>query len=331
MSKYGVEVLKDLKDSKNRVMMNVINHIEQRKKPKPSRRRQYSILTMILTVCIGVFVYNQHSEKNLLSSNDVQILDEELLSMSLKLGVDSTKEPLNPAFQERIEESLNSAFQARIEIDAYYAYALSKGIVLRQAAIDEQERLTREHFESISKDAKFIEDLSRINITPEKFYEEYMKPDNIKLVAYNELLKDYFKKYEESFQLHARFAVKKDAIDYFTSQYKEEISNLEKKYQLSSNPSDARSFNKQYKFGQIVAVEGDRFLVVSGALEEKISHLPYTEIIEKKQNGVWFPLHGVKDKIAVGKQVNITYTMKDDTISQGYDFAANLDEIEIIE
>lgn len=24
------------------------------------------------------------------------------------------------------------------------------------------------------------------------------------------------------------------------------------------------------------------------------------------QNGVWFPLHGVKDKIAVGKQVNIT-------------------------
>ncbi|MGN4125073.1 hypothetical protein ACMGD3_08670 [Lysinibacillus sphaericus] len=263
-------VLKDLTESKKRVMTNVVKHIEQREIPKPSRRWQYSMLTMILTVCIGLFVYNQYNEKNLLSSDNVQLLYEEALAKYLKLAVDN-------------KESVNATFQSRIEIDAYYAYALSKGIVLSQAAIVEQEKLTKEQFESISKDAKFIEDLSKLKITPDEFYEEYMKPDIIKFIAHNELLKDYLTKHEESFQLHANLAVKKQAMDYFTSQYKEKIAHLEKKYQLSSNPADANSINKQYKFGQIVAVEGDRFLVVSGALEEEISHLPYTEIIEKNK------------------------------------------------
>ncbi|MGE7093719.1 hypothetical protein ACQKII_20150 [Lysinibacillus sp. NPDC048646] len=314
MSKYGVEILKDLRESKKRVMTNVVQHIELRQNKKKSWRWQYSVLTIIFTACIGLFFYTQFNETNLVTSQEVDILNEDELTTMLK------------AHNVKSKESRNSVFQTLLEINAYYAYALSKGITLDKATIDEW--VSKKDLE---KDTNFHKTLAKLEITEDEFYEKYLTPINIKVGARNKLLQDYYKKYEDSFQLHAYLDVKTQAMDYFTSQYKEKIAYLEEKYQLSSNPTNADSFSKQYKFGQIVAVEGDRFLVVSGALEEEISHLPYTEIIEKKQNGVWFPLHGVEDKIAIGKQVNITYTMKDDTISQGYDFAANLDEIEMIE
>ncbi|QDQ02924.1 hypothetical protein FOH38_22115 [Lysinibacillus fusiformis] len=314
MSKHGVEVLKDLRESKKRVMTNVVQHIELRQNKKKSWRWQYSVLTIIFTACIGLFFYTQFNETSLVTSQEVEILNEDELTTMLKFDNGKSK------------ESRNSFFQTLLEINAYYAYALSKGITLDKATIDES--VSKKDLESLTEDTDFHKTLAKLEITEDEFYEKYLTPINIKAAARNELLQDYYKKYEDSFQLHAYLDVKTQAMDYFTSQYKEKLAYLEEKYQLSSKPSDALNYIKKYKTGYIVAIEENRFLVVSGEVEEIIGHLSNEEMINKKQNGVWFPLHAVKEKIAIGNMVSVTYSLQE-PLGQ-YDLVANLDDIEMI-
>lgn len=134
----------------------------------------------------------------------------------------------------------------------------------------------------------------------DEYFEKYIDPFNIKGSARNELLKDYQKRYENSFPLHAYLGVKKEAMDYLTAKYVDKISYLKKKYQFSLDPKDAYVSGTKYKTGYVVAIEGDRFLVVSGE---------------------------VKDKITVGNMVSVTYSMQERLGKYG--FVANLDEIKI--
>jgi len=309
MSKYEVEALKDLQASKNRVMTNVVKQIEQRAIPKHSRRWQLSMFTIILTVCIGIFIYAQINNRDELSANAVPILDEKIYDMFLLDKGQAEESQFN-----------NLSFQTLIEMDAYYAYAISKGIKFSEATLAGQQLLERKQLFKIGikKDTELIEKLSNINLSPDEFYEKYYV---VRMFAKAELKKDYYQKYESSFQIHAYSAVKKEAMDYFTAEYGNQIAYLENKYNVSK-PNIAT----KYKYGTVVAIEEDRFLVVTGALQEEIGRLSNEEMINKHTNGVWFPLHEVQQKITIGQNVNVTYSLQE-ALNQ-YDFVGNLDEIE---
>ncbi len=315
MTKYEVEALKDIQASKNRVMTNVVRQIEQRTKPKQPKCWQYSILTIIITVCIGLFVYTQIDNGDELSANDVPILDEKIYDMVIQEAIEKNES----------QDLINSNFQTLIEMDAYYAYAISKGIKFSEAAIAERQRFEREQLERSYKESTIFKDgFSKLNLTLDEYYDKYMKVFSVKLLAQSELMKEYYQKYESSFQIHAHSAVKKEAMDYFTAEYGLQIAYLENKYNVSK-------FNMAtyYKYGTVVAIEENRFLVVTGALQEEIGHLSNEEMINKHTNGVWFPLHEVQQKITIGQNVNVTYSLQE-ALNQ-YDFVGNLDEIEISE
>ncbi|MFJ7647239.1 DUF3221 domain-containing protein [Lysinibacillus sp. NPDC097279] len=315
MSKYEVEALKDLQASKNRVMTKVVRQIEQRTKPQQSKRWQYSILTIMITVCIGLFVYTQIDNGDELSANDVPILDEKIYDMVIQEAIEKNES----------QDLINSNFQTLIEMDAYYAYAISKGIKFSEAAIAERQRFEREQLERSYKESTLFKDgFSKLNLTLDEYYEKYMKVFSVKLLAQSELMKDYYQKYESSFQIHAHAAVKKEAMEYFTAEYGLQIAYLENKYNVSK-------FNMAtyYKYGTVVAIEEDRFLVVTGALPEEIGRLSNEEMINKHTNGVWFPLFASQQKITIGQNVNITYSLQE-RLNQ-YDFVGDLEEIEISE
>lgn len=315
MSKYEVEALKDLQASKNRVMTNVVGKIEQRAIPKQSRRWQYSMFTLILTVCIGLFVYAQVNNVDKLSANAVPILDEKIYDMVLQEAIDANES----------QESINMTFQTLFELDAYYVYAESKNIKFSEKAIAKQMQAEREKLEkSYKESAVFKDGLTRLNLTLDEFFDKYYKANALKWFAQAELMKEYYRKYENSYQLHAYFAVKKEAMDYFTAKYGQQIAYLENKYNVSKP-----NMSTQYKYGTVVAMEEDRFLVVTGALQEEIGRLSNEEMINKHTNGVWFPLLEVQQKITIGQNVNVTYSLQ--TQLNQYDFVANLDEIEISE
>ncbi|MFJ7662079.1 DUF3221 domain-containing protein [Lysinibacillus sp. NPDC097162] len=315
MSKYEVEALKDLQASKNRVMTNVVGKIEQRAIPKQSRRWQYSMFTLILTVCIGLFVYAQVNNGDKLSANAVPILDEKIYDMVLQEAIDANES----------QESINMTFQTLFELDAYYVYAESKNIKFSEKAIAKQMQAEREKLvKSYKESAVFKDGLTRLNLTLDEFFDKYYKANALKWFAQAELMKEYYRKYENSYQLHAYFAVKKEAMDYFTAKYGQQIAYLENKYNVSKP-----NMSTQYKYGTVVAMEEDRFLVVTGALQEEIGRLSNEEMINKHTNGVWFPLLEVQQKITIGQNVNVTYSLQ--TQLNQYDFVANLDEIEISE
>jgi len=315
MSKYEVEALKDLQASKNRVMTNVVRQIEQRAIPKQSRRWQYSMFTLILTVCIGLFVYALVNNGGKLSANAVPILDEKIYDMVLQEAIDANES----------QESINMTFQSLFELDAYYVYAESKNIKFSEKAIAKQMQAEREKLEkSYKESAVFKVGLTRLNLTLDEFFNKYYKANALKWFAQAELMKEYYRKYENSYQFHAYFAVKKEAMDYFTAKYGQQIAYLENKYNVSKP-----NMSTQYKYGTVVAMEEDRFLVVTGALQEEIGRLSNEEMINKHTNGVWFPLLEVQQKITIGQNVNVTYSLQ--TQLNQYDFVANLDEIEISE
>jgi len=313
MSKVDVTVIRDLSESKKRVMANVVQHIEQRDNKKRVWRWQYSVISVFFTACIVLFFYSQLQLDNklLLSSNDLTILDEDEMSTMLN------------AYNPQSEQSRNELFQTMIEMDAYYAYALSKGIDINHKLEDKERLMSKQNLE----DDHFKKNLANLEMSVDEYFEKYIEPFNIKGSARNELLKDYQKRYENSFPLHAYLGVKKEAMDYLTAKYVDRISYLKKKYQFSLDPKDAYMSGTKYKTGYVVAIEGDRFLVVSGEVKDLIGYLSNEEMINQKENGIWYPLHEVKEKIIVGNMVSVTYSMQERL--GRYGFVANLDEIKI--
>ena len=313
MSKVDVTVIRDLSESKKRVMANVVQHIEQPDNKKRVWRWQYSVISVFFTACIVLFFYSQLQLDNklLLSSNDLTILDEDEMSTMLN------------AYNPQSEQSRNELFQTMIEMDAYYAYALSKGIDINHKLEDKERLMSKQNLE----DDHFKKNLANLEMSVDEYFEKYIEPFNIKGSARNELLKDYQKRYENSFPLHAYLGVKKEAMDYLTAKYVDRISYLEKKYQFSLDPKDAYMSGTKYKTGYVVAIEGDRFLVVSGEVKDLIGYLSNEEMINQKENGIWYPLHEVKEKIIVGNMVSVTYSMQERLGKYG--FVANLDEIKI--
>lgn len=315
MSKYEVEALKDLKASKNRVMTNVVRQIEQRAIPKQSRRWQYSMLTVILTLCIGIFIYAQIDNGDEISANAVPILNETYYDMIFQDAIETNES----------QESINMTFQSLFELDAYYVYAESKNIKFSEKAIAKYMQAEREELEkSYKESAVFKDGLTRLNLTLDEFFDKYYKANALKWFAQAELIKEYYLKYENSYQMHAYLAVKKEAMDYFTAEYGQQIAYLENKYNVSKP-----NMSTQYKYGTVVAIEEDRFLVVTGALPEEIGRLSNEEMINKHTNGVWFPLFASQQKITIGQNVNITYSLQE-RLDQ-YDFVGDLEEIEISE
>jgi len=313
MSKVDVTVIRDLSESKKRVMANVVQHIEQPDNKKRVWRWQYSVISVFFTACIVLFFYSQLQLDNklLLSSNDLTILDEDEMSTMLN------------AYNPQSEQSRNELFQTMIEMDAYYAYALSKGIDINHKLEDKERLMSKQNLE----DDHFKKNLANLEMSVDEYFEKYIEPFNIKGSARNELLKDYQKRYENSFPLHAYLGVKKEAMDYLTAKYVDRISYLKKKYQFSLDPKDAYMSGTKYKTGYVVAIEGDRFLVVSGEVKDLIGYLSNEEMINQKENGIWYPLHEVKEKIIVGNMVSVTYSMQERLGKYG--FVANLDEIKI--
>ena len=313
MSKVDVTVIRDLSESKKRVMANVVQHIEQPDNKKRVWRWQYSVISVFFTACIVLFFYTQLQLDNklLLSSNDLTILDEDEMSTMLN------------AYNPQSEQSRNELFQTMIEMDAYYAYALSKGIDINHKLEDKERLMSKQNLE----DDHFKKNLANLEMSVDEYFEKYIEPFNIKGSARNELLKDYQKRYENSFPLHAYLGVKKEAMDYLTAKYVDRISYLKKKYQFSLDPKDAYMSGTKYKTGYVVAIEGDRFLVVSGEVKDLIGYLSNEEMINQKENGIWYPLHEVKEKIIVGNMVSVTYSMQERLGKYG--FVANLDEIKI--
>lgn len=317
MSKVDVRVLKDLTESKKRVMTNVVQHIEQREMKKRSWRWQYSVMSIILTVCIGIFLYTQFSESQEQSASIPIVFDEKLLKFSL--GIDpEEKDPILTS-DEKLE------FESYLQLESLYAYAQSKGIVPTQEKI-EKELETLIELSINENNAKFTEQLEKVNLTKEEYIEQYTKPMNYKYTTINSLLDQEKNQYTDVERMMLLFLVERDALNYFEEHYSQEIAYLREKYDIPVGEKGIHS-----KRGAVVAIKEHEFLVVSHADESNIGKLSIDEIVEKHGNGMWFPLIDPPKTLSPGDYVEVKYNQDLNIEGKNIVRIADIESMEILE
>lgn len=294
MSNVDVRVLNDLTESKKRVMSNVVQHLEQREMKKRSWRWQYSVMSIILTVCIGLFLYTQFSGGQEQSASIPTVLDEKFLNIYLE------SDP-RVKDQKRSNDVKKQNFESYLQTESLYAYARSKGIVPTQEQIGEQLESLVEV--SINQNEALAEQLQLLNLTKEEFIEQYIKPLSYKVAIINSLMEQEKNQYKDVNRPILYFLVAKDAMNYLEKHYSQEIVALREKFDIPVGEKELHSKN-----GLIVAIKEHEFLVVSYADESDIGKLSMDDIVQKHGNGTWFPLIDAPTTLSLGDTVEVKYS-----------------------
>ncbi|MEY9979229.1 hypothetical protein [Lysinibacillus sp. RC79] len=319
MSKVDVKVIKDLTESKKRVMTNVVQHLEQREMKKKSWRWQYSVMSIILTVCIGIFLYTQFSGSREQSASIPTVLNEKLLNIYLET---------DPRVKDQkwSNDAKKKKFESYLQNESLYAYARSKGIAPSQKQINEQ-------LESLIKvginqnEAQFAKELQMLNLTKEEYIEQYFKPISYKIAINYSLMEQEKKQYKDVNMPILYFLVLKDAMNYLEKHYSQEIVALREKFEIPVGEKEIHSKN-----GLIVAIKEHEFLVVSYADKSDIGKLSINDIVQKHGNGTWFPLIDAPTTLSLGAEVEVKYStdLVGDQDNPKIRFA-DIDSMEILE
>ncbi|MGE7997469.1 DUF3221 domain-containing protein [Lysinibacillus sp. NPDC093190] len=311
MSKVDVKVLKDLSESKKRVMTNVVQHLEQREMKKKSWRWQYSVLSIIFTVCIGIFLYTQYSGNQEQSASIPTLFDEKYLYFYLEIDPNAKGQKLTADGKER--------FESYLQWESLYAYAQSKGVVPTQENIDKE-------LEVMLESSIKAEQLKKMNLTKEEYIEQFTKPMIYKFVTISTLLEQEKNRYKDVERMMLLFLVERDALNYFEEHYSQEITYLREKYDIPVKEKGSRS-----KDGVVVAIKEHEFLVVSHVDESNIGELSVDEIVKKYGNGMWFPLIDTPKTLSLGDYVEVKYNEDRNQHDVNIVRFADIDSVKILE
>lgn len=318
MSNVDVRVLNNLTESKKRVMSNVVQHLEQREMKKRSWRWQYSVMSIILTVCIGLFLYTQFSGGQEQSASIPTVLDEKFLNIYLE------SDPLVKD-QKRSNDVKKQNFESYLQIESLYAYARSMGIVPSQEQIDEQlESLVEVSINQ--NEAQLAKELKMLNLSKEEYIEQYFKPLSYKMAIFNLLMEQEKNRYKDVNKPILYFLVLKDAMNYLEKHYSQEIVALREKFAIPVGEKELHS-----KHGLIVAIKEHEFLVVSYANKSDIGKLSMNDIVQKHGNGTWFPLIDAPTTLSLGDDVEVKYSYLGRETANSKITFADIDSMKILE
>ncbi|WP_397538386.1 DUF3221 domain-containing protein [Rummeliibacillus pycnus] len=319
MNKINFEDLSNLTKSKEKVVTNVLRHIENQTTKKDKSKWGYGILTLFVTGCMILFIFTQIIDSRNHTANEVPILEKNNFDINLKLQLQQ-----NTLSKD---ESKYKAFYDSLQLDANYAYALNKGVVLTENEVNKKEEEFLRNLEELKQDPKwreeFRESLKFLKLTEQQMIDQYIKPQAIKTAAFDQLISNHYKQHKDAYELHVKTSLEQDAMNYLSEKYSKKIANLQAKYNI---PKKTKELGNFLKIGLVVAIEDDRFLVVNNASDEELAQLSSDRIVKKHKNGTWFPMHHVKQKIRIGDKVQVSYNRIQDTFPE----VANLVSIKLL-
>lgn len=293
MSKVDIRVVRDLSESKKRVMANVIQHLEQRPVKKYSRRWQYGLLAMILSVCIGLFVYLQYNDHQKQTSMIPPVLDERILELHLQ----------KDAYMNGKNRLYRASFDSFLYLESTFAYAQSKKLIPSQEQVDKELELLMEGFSNETQPT-MNERLQMLQITKEDFSSKYAKPIAYKMATVNLLMEASRVEYENTSDPIRMWFVEQKAMNYLKQHYHKDVASLQGKYRIPEKESQMM----WKRSGTVLAIKEHEFLVVSGVMDSEIGQLSADELVKKHSNGTWFPLANVPKTLSVGDRVQVQYS-----------------------
>lgn len=231
MSKTYFEDLNNLTKSKEKVVRNVLRNIENQSTQKNKFNWGYSIVTLIVTGCMFLFIFTQINNYPKHTANDVPILDKNFYEINIKSQIHQNT--------LSVEEAKYKAFNDTLQLDADYAYALSKGIVLTENEINKKEEEFLENLQELKQVPKKWEDfkelLGVLKLSEQQIIDQYLKPQAIKTAAFDRLVSDYSKQHKDAYELHVRTSLEQNAMNYLNEKYPEKIANLQRAYNIPKN------------------------------------------------------------------------------------------------
>jgi len=294
MSKMDARVVRDLSESKKRVMSNVVQHLQQRHEKKSAKRWPYGVLAMILSVCIGLFIYQQYNEQQQQASTIPPVLDERILELYLQLD----------SFMNGKNRLYKASFDNFLYFESTFAYAQSKKLVPTQEQIDKALKQFMEEW-SYEDDTRPTYDklLQMLQVTNEGFIENFGKPIAYKMATFDLLWEASQADYKDVSSPIRTWLVEQEAMNYLEQHYHKDIASLREKYKIPEKDSQM----KLIRSGTVLAIKEHEFLVVSGVLASEVGQKSVDELVQKHSNGTWFPLVDIPQTLSVGDRVEVQY------------------------
>ncbi|MGY4796011.1 DUF3221 domain-containing protein [Lysinibacillus fusiformis] len=292
MSKVDVRVVRDLSESKKRVMTNVVQHLQQRHEKKSAKRWPYGVLAMILSICIGLFIYHQYNEQQQQASKIPQVLDERILELHLQ----------KDAYMNGKYRLYKASFDSFLYLESTFAYAQSRKLIPSQEQVDKELELIMEGFSNETQPT-MDERLQMLQITKEEFSAKYAMPIAYKMATVNLLWEASKADYKDVSYPIRTWLVEREAMNYLEQHYHKDIVSLQEKYKIPEKDSQM----KLIRSGTVLTIKEHEFLVVSGVLESEIGQKSVDELVQKHSNGTWFPLVDVPKTLSVGDRVEVQY------------------------
>ncbi len=293
MSKVDIRVVRDLTESKKRVMTNVVQHIEQRNEKQASKSWQYGVLTMILSICLGLFIFNQYKDYQQQASMIPPVLDEKILELQLQ----------KDSYMNGKERLYRASFDNFLYLESNFAYAKSKKIVPSQEQVHQELELIMNEF-NYDTMPTMDDRLQKLQISVEEFIALYAKPIAYKMATVNLLMEVSNTDYKDTSDQVRGWLVEQEAMDFLKQHYDKDITILREKYKIPEKESQMTPVRS----GRVLAIKENEFLVVSGVIKNDIGQLSVDELVQKHKNGTWFPLVDVPKTLTIGDKVEVEYS-----------------------
>ncbi|KPN94584.1 DUF3221 domain-containing protein [Lysinibacillus sp. ZYM-1] len=293
MSKVDVRVVRDLSESKKRVMANVVQQLEQRDEKNSSKRWQYGVLTIILNVCLGLFILNQYKDNLQQASNIPPVLDERIIELQLQ----------KDTYFNGKKRLYRASFDSFLYLESTFANAQSRKFI---PSLEQVEKELEQIMEDFSYDTMptMNERLQMLQMTEEEFIATYGMSIAYKMASVNLLMEASRADYINTSDQIRTWFVEQEAMHYLKQHYRKDIASLQEKYRLPEKESQMM----WKRSGTVLAIKEHEFLVVSGVFDNEVGQLSVDELVQKHSNGTWFPLVDVPKTLSVGDRVEVQYS-----------------------
>ncbi|WP_016994228.1 hypothetical protein [Lysinibacillus boronitolerans] len=188
-------------------------------KKKPVKRWPYGVLAMILSVCIGLFIYQQYNEQQQQASTIPPVLDERILELYLQLD----------SFMNGKNRLYKASFDNFLYFESTFVYAQSKKLVPTQEQIDKAlEQFMQEWSYENDTRPTYEKLLQMLQVTNEGFIENYGKPIAYKMATFDLLWEASQADYKEVSNPIRTWLVEQKAMNYLEQHYHKDIAPYEK-------------------------------------------------------------------------------------------------------
>lgn len=287
-----IETAGDLSDSKARLRNQLY---QQQNRKKDIRRNVLAGFSVVATIAffflVSAILLNQQKQ---VAQTTTVIFDDQVFETAKKLTGSfdfyTSEEQINEISYEDYEKRL-----------AFYTYAISLGYEMTDEEIKKSYQKTMQLYSTQEAKKSWEEMFSTNNISWEE-YEEYVLKNSPYQVALEKLQQHFIQVYPKIDTTIARSLAEKHAIPYFRETYANEIITFKKKHTLPLNHKQI--YTGQNQLGRVIAMEDNMILVVPNATIEDIDTLSTNKIIEKYNEGAWYP----QDEIPIVKVGDLVET-----------------------